>query len=41
MRQMQNGYRGLSVFMGLNIDRFLSAFAILGAVLLAAWVQSL
>ncbi|WP_092646418.1 hypothetical protein [Jannaschia faecimaris] len=41
MRHVQNGYRGLSVFMGLNIDRFLAAFSIGGAILLAAWVQSL
>ncbi|CTQ33995.1 hypothetical protein [Jannaschia rubra] len=40
MRHMQNGYRGLSIFMGLNIDRFLSAFAIVGAMFLAAWIQS-
>ncbi|MEM8823100.1 MAG: hypothetical protein AAGF30_05775 [Pseudomonadota bacterium] len=40
MRHVQNGYRGLSIFMGLNIDRFLSAFAILLAISLAAWVQS-
>ncbi|WP_281493889.1 hypothetical protein [Jannaschia sp. S6380] len=41
MRHVQNGYRGLTIFMGLNIDRFLSAFAILAAVMLAAWIQSL
>ncbi|MEM7641831.1 MAG: hypothetical protein AAF366_04825 [Pseudomonadota bacterium] len=41
MRHMQNGYRGLSVFMGLNIDRFLSAFAIVIAVMLAVWIQSI
>ena len=41
MRQMQNGYRGLSVFMGLNIDRILSVFSIFLALLLATWVQSL
>lgn len=41
MRHMQNGYRGLSVFMGLNIDRLLSAFAIIIAVMLAVWIQSI
>lgn len=41
MRHMQNGYRGLSVFMGLNIDRILSVVAVGGTMLLAAWVQSL
>lgn len=41
MRHVQNGYRGLSIFMGLNIDRFLSVFAIAMAMLLAGWVQSL
>ncbi|KIT15999.1 hypothetical protein [Jannaschia aquimarina] len=41
MRHMQDGYRGLSLFLGLNIDRFLSAFAIGGAILMAAWIQSL
>ena len=41
MRHMQSGYRGLSIFMGLNIDRVLSAVAIGGAMMLAAWIQSL
>lgn len=41
MQQVKNGYRGLSIFMGLNIDRFLSVFAIVFAVMLAGWVQSL
>ncbi len=41
MRHMQNGYRGLSIFMGLNIDRFLSVFAVMFAILLAGWIQSL
>ncbi|WP_275934910.1 hypothetical protein [Jannaschia seosinensis] len=41
MREMQNGYRGLSVFVGLNIDRFLATFAIVLAVMLASWFQSL
>lgn len=41
MRHMQNGYRGLSIFMGLNIDRFLSVFAVVFAILLAGWIQSL
>ena len=41
MRQVQDGYRGLSLFVGLNIDRFLSAAAIGGAILGAAWLQSL
>ena len=41
MRHVQDSYRGLSLFMGLNIDRFLSAFAIGTAILGAAWIQSL
>ena len=41
MQQVRNGYRGLSIFMGLNIDRFLSVFAIVGAILLAGWIQSI
>ena len=41
MRQVQDGYRGLSLFFGLNIDRLLSAAAIGGAILGAAWLQSL
>ncbi|MEM7489896.1 MAG: hypothetical protein AAF390_12325 [Pseudomonadota bacterium] len=41
MRHVQNGYRGLSIFMGLNIDRFLSTFAILMGIMLAVWVQSI
>ncbi len=41
MRNMHNGYRGLSIFLGLNIDRVLSAVAIGTAMLLAAWIQSL
>ncbi|WP_268884053.1 hypothetical protein [Jannaschia marina] len=41
MRHVQNGYRGLSVFVGLNIDRVLAALSIGGAVLLAGWIQSL
>lgn len=41
MQQVKNGYRGLSIFMGLNIDRFLSVFAIFAAILLAGWIQSI
>lgn len=41
MRHVHNGYRGLSVFMGLNIDRLLAAVSIGGAILLASWIQSL
>lgn len=41
MRHVQDGYRGLSVFMTLNADRLLFGSAILTAILLAAWVQSL
>ncbi|MGB3556536.1 MAG: hypothetical protein WBA25_18055 [Jannaschia sp.] len=40
MRQVRNGYRGLSVLMQLNVDRALSVGAIGGAVLLAGWIQS-
>ncbi len=41
MRHMHDGYRGLSIFLGLNIDRVLAAAAIGGAMTLATWVQSL
>ncbi|WP_259940086.1 hypothetical protein [Jannaschia sp. W003] len=41
MRHMQDGYRGLSLFLGMNIDRFLSVFAILAAILCASWIQGL
>lgn len=41
MRHVQNGYRGLSVFMGLNIDRLLVVMSIGGAILIASWIQSL
>lgn len=41
MRQMQESYRGLSLFLGLNIDRLLSVFTIGAAILGAAWIQSL
>lgn len=40
MRQSDNGYRGLATFVALNIDRALASGAIIGAVLLAAWIQS-
>ncbi|MEL6585159.1 MAG: hypothetical protein AAFY65_14010 [Pseudomonadota bacterium] len=40
MHQMKNGYRGLSIFMGLNIDRILSVVAITSAIALAGWIQS-
>lgn len=41
MRHMHDGYRSLSVFLGLDIDRVLSAAAIGGAIAFAAWIQSL
>ncbi|WP_255576364.1 MULTISPECIES: hypothetical protein [Jannaschia] len=41
MNHVRNGYRGLSIFMGLNIDRILAVIAILGAVILAGWIQSI
>ncbi|MDB2407941.1 hypothetical protein N9W17_05420 [Jannaschia sp.] len=41
MNQVRNGYRGLSIFMGLNIDRLLSVMVIVLAVLMAAWIQSI
>ena len=41
MQHLHSGYRGLSAFVGLNIDRVLATGAIAGAVLLAGWVQSL
>lgn len=41
MQHVRNGYRGLSIFMGLNIDRFLSVLVIALAILMAAWVQSI
>jgi len=41
MRHVQDQYRGLSLFLGLNVDRFLSAAAIAAAVLGAAWLQTI
>ena len=41
MQHVRNGYRGLSIFMGLNIDRLLSVLVIVLAVLMAAWIQSI
>ena len=41
MRHVNDGYRGISLFLGLNIDRFLAVFAIGGALMGAAWIQSL
>lgn len=41
MRLMQSGYRGLSIFVGLNIDRILAALAIGGAMTFATWIQSI
>lgn len=40
MRQMRDGYHGLSSLVGLHADRLWATSAIAGAVLLAAWVQS-
>lgn len=41
MRYVQNGYRGLTCFVGLNADRLLSCGAIVTAILLASWIQSI
>lgn len=41
MRHIQNGYRGLSVFVDLNVDRFLSIGAVALALTVAVWIQSL
>lgn len=41
MRQMRDGYSGLSTLIGLNLDRVLTTSAIAGTMLLAAWLQSL
>jgi hypothetical protein len=39
MQTMRKGYRGLSIFMGLNIDRLLTVSVILLAILVASWIQ--
>lgn len=41
MRHVHSGYHGLSIFMGLNVDRLLAAASIGSAVLLASWIHSL
>lgn len=41
MRHVQDGYRGLSLFLGLNIDRMLTALTIGLAMAVAIGVQSL
>lgn len=41
MRHVQHGYHGLSIFLGLNIDRLLAVLAIGGAMTVAAWIQTL
>lgn len=38
MKHIENGYRGLSLFVGLNIDRFLSVLVIAFALLLATYI---
>ncbi|MBM2576653.1 hypothetical protein JQC91_10090 [Jannaschia sp. Os4] len=41
MYHVQNGYRGLSLFLGLNMDRMITVLTILMALLGAAWLQSI
>ena len=41
MQHVREGYRGLSIFLGLNADRFLTTGAIAFAMMLAIWVQSI
>jgi hypothetical protein len=40
MQHVRDGYRGLSVFFGLNADRFLSAAVIALTMMLAIWIYS-
>jgi hypothetical protein len=41
MQHVREGYRGLSVIMGLNVDRILSVLAIFLTLLLASWIHSI
>lgn len=41
MRHVRHGYDGLSALVALHGDRMMTTAAILGAMLAAAWVQSL
>lgn len=41
MHQMRQSYRGLSLFMGLNMDRLVTVTTIAMALLAASWLQSL
>jgi hypothetical protein len=40
MQTVREGYRGLSIFVGLNVDRIMTVAAISGALVLASWIQS-
>ena len=41
MYHVQKGYRGLSLFMGLNMDRLVTVATIATALTAAAWLQSI
>lgn len=41
MHTIENGYRGLSLLMLLNLDRVLYILALAGALALGAWIGSL
>ena len=41
MYHVQKSYRGLSLFVGLNMDRLVTAATILTALTAAAWLQSI
>ena len=41
MQTIKDGYKGLSLLFDLNWDRFLSAGALAGALILGAWLMQL
>ncbi len=40
MKMISDGYRGISFFVEVNIDRFLVPLTIVGALTVAAWLVS-
>lgn len=41
MENVSKGYRGVSLFLGLNIDRLVTAATVGMALLAAGWIQSI
>lgn len=40
MKLIHDGYRGLSLFVGLNADRFISVLMVSAALLLATYIST-